>query len=84
MLEVDLMIEPQNDYCYERKAKKRGCWDIILGIILVALTFTIGLLVGAVNAEAILAAVSAIYVLIAVLALLLVINIILIICKNRR
>ena len=80
------MLEPQEHeyYCCDKKTKKRGCFSIILGIIATALTFSIGLLVGALYAEAILAAAAAIEVLIAVLALLLIIDLILIICKNIR
>ena len=81
-----MMLEPQEHeyYCCEKKNKNRKCFSIILGIITAALTFSIGLLVGALNAEVLLAAISAIEVLIAILALLLIINIILIICRNIR
>ena len=79
------MLEPQdNMYCCGRKNKKGGCLSIVLLILTAALTFSIGLIVGASNSAAILAGIVAIIVLISVLALLVLINIILLLCNIRK
>lgn len=82
-------MEPKEYYVCEqedknyKEPKRKNCYSIIIFIIVVALAFTVGLLVGAMNAEIITAAMAAIIVLISMLALLLVLNIVLFICNKK-
>ena len=83
----DLRMEPQETiYCYENKKepRKRNCLGIIAVILLTALSFVIGLLVGAATAVLVLLSLPAIIVLAIILGLLLVITLILIFCNRNK
>ena len=87
------MIEPYNyeqDYCncnkepkHCKKEKKTCCIDIVLAILLGALLFTVGLLVGGLTSIIILLSLPAIIVLIAILLLLFILRIIMLICNKK-
>ena len=74
-------MEPQeqNYYCCNKCCKRRNCLGIVAIILAIALSFTVGLLVGAALALIVLIALPAIIVLAVILALLLILTIILMI-----
>ena len=81
-------MEPQEVFCYDKKEEKcnnNKCFGIITVILAIALSFVIGLLVGAaaITSE-ILASFGAIIVLAVVLGLLLILSIILLICNRKK
>ena len=83
-------MEPQDQICcYEKKCKckdnkKANCLGIVSVILLTALTFVIGLLIGAALALIILISLPAIIVLAIILALLLILSIILYFCNKKK
>lgn len=82
-------MEPQETiYCYEKKddkcTKKANCLGIVAVILLTALTFVIGLLIGAALALIVLISLPAIIVLAIILALLLILTIILMLCNKKK
>ncbi len=82
-------MEPQETiYCYDNReekcAKKRNCLGIVAIILLTALAFVLGLLIGAALAVVILLSLPAVIVLAVVLGLLLVLTIILMFCNRKK
>lgn len=82
-------MEPEKVYCYDNKPKKECCkkhtcllW--IIEIFLVAFTVSLGILIGAIASEAIMAAMAAIIVFIVISALLLISAVILYLCKKAK
>lgn len=84
-------MEPQEkDYycCYDNKEdkcdKKKNCLGIVAVILLTALAFVIGLLIGAALALIVLLSLPAIIVLAIILGLLLLITVILMLCNRKK
>ena len=82
-------MEPQETiYCYDNReekcTKKRNCLGIVAIILLTALAFVLGLLIGAALAVVILLSSPAVIVLAIVLGLLLILTIILMFCNRKR
>ena len=82
-------MEPQETiYCYDNReekcAKKKNCLGIVAIILLTALAFVLGLLIGAALAVVILLSLPAVIVLAVVLGLLLILTIILMFCNRKK
>ncbi len=90
------MVEPQNQKicCYDnlknqcekltRNGNDRNCLGLVLSIILVTLAFVLGLIIGAIFSNQILAALPAVIVLAIVLALLLLLTTVFMMCQRNR
>lgn len=81
-------MEPEETiYCYKKEEKccsSRKCLGIVAIILLTALSFVIGLLVGAALAIVVLVSLPAIIVLAIILGLLLILDIILMVCNKKK
>lgn len=82
-------MEPKETiYCFENKERKcqenRSCLSIVAVILLIAFTFTIGLLIGAALALVILISLPAIIILAIILGLLLLLTVIIMICNKKK
>lgn len=75
-------MEPQINLNCRRRERRRCCIDLILGILILALTFVIGLIVGALTAILVLLNFGALIVLAVILAILIIIRIIMLVCND--
>lgn len=79
-------MEPQVSICCNNKKnnKRNWCAWLIIGILSVALAFTLGLLIGALTSILVLLSLPAIIVLIVILIILLIIEIIMLLCQKEK
>lgn len=68
--------------CKKEKREKKCCVDLILTILISILTFTIGLIIGALTSIIVILQLGAIIAFAIIIALLIIIRIILLICKK--
>lgn len=75
-------MEPQECICFERKDRECCCLGIVVAILAILFSFTIGLLIGAALSIIILLSLPAVIVLAIVLGILLLITLILFFCNK--
>jgi len=77
-------MEPQININCRKKETTRCCIDLILGVLILLLSFTVGLIIGALTGLLAFLGIGAVVVLLVLLVILIIIRIIMLACKENR
>ena len=77
-------MEPQININCRKKETARCCIDLILGVLILLLSFTVGLIIGALTGLLAFLGIGAVVVLLVLLVILIIIRIIMLACRENR